>query len=147
MATMPSLFSRALRAVQSRVSPRHALAALAWAALAPAVQAATMLPAEARQALQRAAIPLDGIAVVVQELGRDSAVLRWRADEPMNPASVMKLPTTLAALDRLGPAFTWATPMWLTGPLKDGVLEGDLVIQGRGDPKLRSEERRVGKEC
>ena len=136
MATMPSLFSRALRAVQSRVLPRRALAALAWATLAPAVQAATMLPAEARQALQRAAIPLDGIAVVVQELGRDSAVLRWRADEPMNPASVMKLPTTLAALDRLGPVFTWATPMWLTGPLKDGVLEGDLVIQGRGDPKL-----------
>ncbi|MEY3253722.1 MAG: hypothetical protein RL227_2695 [Pseudomonadota bacterium] len=85
---------------------------------------------------QRAAIPLDGIAVVVHELGRDRAVLQWRADEPMNPASVMKLPTTLAALDRLGPAFTWATPMWLTGPLKDGVLEGDLVIQGRGDPKL-----------
>jgi D-alanyl-D-alanine carboxypeptidase/D-alanyl-D-alanine-endopeptidase (penicillin-binding protein 4) len=63
-------------------------------------------------------------------------VLLWRADEPMNPASVMKLPTTLAALDRLGPAFSWTTPLWLTGPLKDGVLDGNLVIQGRGDPKL-----------
>ncbi len=112
------------------------LTSVLWA-LAPApAAAATQLPPEARQALQRAGIPLDAVAVVVHELGAPQPVLAWRGDAPMNPASVMKLPTTMAALERLGPAFTWATPLWLTGPLTDGVLEGDLVIQGRGDPKL-----------
>jgi D-alanyl-D-alanine carboxypeptidase/D-alanyl-D-alanine-endopeptidase (penicillin-binding protein 4) len=110
--------------------------ALLWAAALPLAQAATQLPPEARQALQRAAIPPEAVAVVVHELGATQPVLDWRADAPMNPASLMKLPTTLAALDRLGPAFTWATPLWLTGALNDGVLDGDLVIQGRGDPKL-----------
>jgi D-alanyl-D-alanine carboxypeptidase/D-alanyl-D-alanine-endopeptidase (penicillin-binding protein 4) len=112
------------------------MAATAGYLLPRPAAAATALPAEARQALQRAGIPLDAVAVLVQELGATRPVLAWRDEAPMNPASVMKLPTTLAALDRLGPAFTWGTPLWLTGPLKDGVLEGDLVIQGRGDPKL-----------
>ncbi len=125
MAAMPAFPRLALR-----LPPMLALL------VASATHAATQLPAEARQALQRAGVPLDAVAVVVQELGSTTPALLWRADEPMNPASVMKLPTTLAALDRLGPAFTWTTPLWLTGPLKDGVLDGHLVMQGRGDPKL-----------
>ncbi len=123
MATMPAAACRALLFLATLVAPAAAFAA-------------TQLPAEARQALQRAAIPLDAVAVVVQELGAAQPALAWRADEPMNPASVMKLPTTMAALDRLGPAFTWSTPLWLNGTLNGSVLEGDLVIQGRGDPKL-----------
>jgi D-alanyl-D-alanine carboxypeptidase/D-alanyl-D-alanine-endopeptidase (penicillin-binding protein 4) len=54
----------------------------------------------------------------------------------MNPASLAKLLTTLAALDQLGPAWTWATPVWLQGSVNDGVLDGSLVIKGSGDPKL-----------
>ena len=54
----------------------------------------------------------------------------------MNPASLMKLLTTYAGLDLLGPAWTWATPVWLQGAVHDGVLEGNLVIKGTGDPKL-----------
>ncbi len=54
----------------------------------------------------------------------------------MNPASVMKLVTTTAALDLLGPAFTWRTPVWVDGPVVNGVLKGNVVIQGQGDPKL-----------
>jgi D-alanyl-D-alanine carboxypeptidase/D-alanyl-D-alanine-endopeptidase (penicillin-binding protein 4) len=44
--------------------------------------------------------------------------------------------TTYAALELLGPAWTWATPVWLQGTLRDGVLDGNLVIKGTGDPKL-----------
>ena len=44
--------------------------------------------------------------------------------------------TTAAALDRLGPAWTWATPVWLSGMVRAGVLEGSLHIKGSGDPKL-----------
>jgi D-alanyl-D-alanine carboxypeptidase/D-alanyl-D-alanine-endopeptidase (penicillin-binding protein 4) len=48
----------------------------------------------------------------------------------------MKLLTTEAALELLGPGWTWTTPVWLQGSVRDGVLEGDLVIKGSGDPKL-----------
>jgi D-alanyl-D-alanine carboxypeptidase/D-alanyl-D-alanine-endopeptidase (penicillin-binding protein 4) len=59
----------------------------------------------------------------------------------VNPASVMKLLTTYAALDLLGPAWTWSTPVWVQGNIQNGgdsagVLNGNLVIKGQGDPKL-----------
>ena len=54
----------------------------------------------------------------------------------MNPASVMKLVTTYAALDTLGPDFTWKTGIVLDGSLSDGLLDGNLVVRGGGDPKL-----------
>ena len=48
----------------------------------------------------------------------------------------MKLLTTAAALDLLGPAWSWSTPVWLQGTVTNGVLDGNLVIKGSGDPKL-----------
>ncbi len=54
----------------------------------------------------------------------------------MNPASVMKLVTTYAALDLLGPAYRWKTEVYATAPVREGVLDGDLVLKGYGDPKL-----------
>lgn len=73
---------------------------------------------------------------VVQEVGAATPRWAWQADAPANPASLMKLLTTFAALDLLGPAWRWNTPVWLNGSVADGVLTGDLVIQGSGDPKL-----------
>ncbi len=104
-------------------------------ALAPA-QAASQLPPEALQALQLAGVPAEALSVVVHDVSADHRVLRWQEQKPLNPASLAKLLTTYAALDRLGPAFTWSTPVWITGPLKDGVLEGSVFIKGQGDPKL-----------
>ena len=54
----------------------------------------------------------------------------------MNPASVMKLTTTFAALDLLGPAYIWSTPVYMDGPARDGTLTGNVYIKGQGDPKL-----------
>src|SRR5450830_537720 len=54
----------------------------------------------------------------------------------MNPASVTKLITTEAALELLGPAFSWQTPVYLDGTVREGTLQGNLVIKGQGDPKL-----------
>ena len=80
------------------------------------------------------------MGVVVQEVGRTQSRLSWQTDMPINPASVTKLLTTAAALDLLGPAWTWMTPIWLDGRLSaDGVLDGNLVIKGSGDPKLTVE--------
>jgi D-alanyl-D-alanine carboxypeptidase/D-alanyl-D-alanine-endopeptidase (penicillin-binding protein 4) len=113
---------------------------LAWtASTSPAASAAGTelpLPPEVRLALARAQVPLDAASIVVQEVDAPAPVLRWQAARPVNPASLFKLATTLAALDLLGPGYTWTTPVWLNGRVRDGVLEGDLVIKGSGDPKL-----------
>ena len=58
----------------------------------------------------------------------------------MNPASVMKLVTTFAALELLGRDYRWKTDAYLDGPLDDGVLHGDLVLKGGGDPKITIEQ-------
>jgi D-alanyl-D-alanine carboxypeptidase/D-alanyl-D-alanine-endopeptidase (penicillin-binding protein 4) len=82
----------------------------------------------------------------VQEVGGANSRVALNPQKPVNPASLFKLLTTYAALDQLGPAFTWKTPVWLAGRLSagasvgaGGVLEGNLHIQGRGDPKLTLE--------
>ncbi|MED5620465.1 D-alanyl-D-alanine carboxypeptidase/D-alanyl-D-alanine endopeptidase [Ideonella sp. BN130291] len=98
------------------------------------------LPREVAQALKRAEVPRDALAVVVQEVAAGRSLppprLVFNASQPMNPASLFKLVTTAAALDLLGPAYTWQTPLWLQGRLDNGVLHGSLVIRGSGDPKL-----------
>jgi D-alanyl-D-alanine carboxypeptidase/D-alanyl-D-alanine-endopeptidase (penicillin-binding protein 4) len=109
---------------------------LTWAVLTGSVGAQPM-PSEVQAALSRAKIPLDAVSLMVTPVdAKAPARLSHRADAPMNPASVMKLLTTYAALDLLGPAYVWRTPVWLDGPVVDGTLQGNLVIQGQGDPKL-----------
>nr|WP_319564083.1 D-alanyl-D-alanine carboxypeptidase/D-alanyl-D-alanine-endopeptidase [uncultured Rhodoferax sp.] len=95
------------------------------------------LPFAVETALTQARVPLEAVSIWVAQADRQVPPrLSHRADVPMNPASVTKLVTTYAALDLLGPAFVWHTPVWLDGPVKAGVLQGNLVIQGQGDPKL-----------
>ncbi len=94
------------------------------------------LPSEVQSALQKAHVPREAMVAVVQEVGSSTTALSWQADKAVNPASVMKLFTTYAALDLLGPAWTWTTQVWVQGSIRDGVLEGNLLIKGQGDPKL-----------
>lgn len=108
----------------------------AWLLALAATAASARLPGEVYAALDRARIPADAVTVLVQEVGSARNRLAWRADAPVNPASLTKLLTTYAALDLLGPAWTWNTPVWLQGSVSEGVLEGNLVIKGSGDPKL-----------
>jgi D-alanyl-D-alanine carboxypeptidase/D-alanyl-D-alanine-endopeptidase (penicillin-binding protein 4) len=102
----------------------------------PAVFAQAQLPPPVALALAAARIPQDSVAAVVQEAGAARATLSVNAAAPMNPASVMKLVTTYAALELLGPAYRWKTEAWVSGPLHDGLLDGDLALKGGGDPKL-----------
>ncbi|NUZ06454.1 D-alanyl-D-alanine carboxypeptidase/D-alanyl-D-alanine endopeptidase [Piscinibacter koreensis] len=126
--TIPVVAGGALR--------RLAVAALVALAGASAAAAPRTLPAEVDAALARADVPRDAFVAVVQEVGARTPRLAWRTDVGVNPASLMKLLTTFAALDMLGPAYTWSTPVWLNGRVDAGVLNGDLVIKGSGDPKL-----------
>ncbi len=119
--------------------PLNRTAVVLAAALAPLFAAAAALSPEIQQALQRERIPLDAVSVLVQEAGSGTTRVSYNAQQPMNPASVTKLLTTYAALDELGPVYTWKTPVWLAGRIEGGVLEGHLHLQGRGDPKLTLE--------
>lgn len=101
---------------------------------------ATALPKPVRAALKEAGIPLSAVSVVVQQTGSRTPLVSVNAKQSMNPASAMKLLTTYAGLELLGPAYAWKTEAWLGGELKDGVLHGNLVLKGYGDPRLTLEQ-------
>ncbi len=117
---------------------RRAAAAFAAALLpfAAAHSQAPPLPRPVAAALDAARIPREALVAVVHEVDAPRPRLAVQAQRPVNPASLFKLVTTNAALDLLGPAFSWKTGVWLDGPVRQGVLEGNLVIRGSGDPKL-----------
>lgn len=99
----------------------------------------TPLPPTIKAALKAAAIPEASYAALVMTL--DGQVLLARnAEVAMNPASVMKVVTTFAGLETLGPAYTWRTEVYATGPVVGGRLQGNLVIKGGGDPMLSMEK-------
>ena len=101
---------------------------------------AQALPPEFATALARAKVPQDAVSLLVVDAeGKLPPRLSHRATVPVNPASVMKLVTTYAALDLLGPAYTWRTPVYIEGAVRDGTLFGNLYIKGQGDPKLVAE--------
>ena len=85
-------------------------------------------------------ISADQLSVVVQPIGSPEPVLAHLPDVPRNPASVMKLVTTWAALEMLGPAYTWPTEVYFGGELDGSSLDGDLLLKGYGDPYLVLEE-------
>lgn len=100
---------------------------------------AAQLPPKVAQAFDQAKIPLSAVSVVVQQVGVSQPIVQINSDKPRSPASTMKLVTTLASLDVLGPAYTWKTEAYMQGKFADGVLHGDLLIKGYGDPKLTIE--------
>lgn len=89
------------------------------------------LPAAVELSLRKVGIPLSNVAVVVQEIGQSRPELALNPKEAMNPASVMKLVTTYASLELLGPAFRWKTDVYVDGK--------GLAFKGHGDPKLNLE--------
>ena len=100
---------------------------------------AQSLPPAVELALKRAHIPLSAVAVYVQDVDGTKPLLAHNAAQAMNPASTMKLVTTYAALDLLGPGYTWKTKVYAGGKLQGDILQGDLILKGYGDPKLTLE--------
>ena len=98
------------------------------------------VPAQLAAAMRASKLPSGAIGLVVQEVGALRPWVSINADRPMNPASVMKLVTTYAALELLGPSFVWKTGVFEAGARRGDVLDGDIVIRGSGDPKLAQEQ-------
>ena len=83
--------------------------------------------------------PLTGqanMSVLVQNLNTGEVIDSYRPDHVVPPASVMKLLTTGAALETMGPGFRFPTILEYTGTIENGVLHGDLYIKGSCDPSL-----------
>ncbi|TWC67514.1 D-alanyl-D-alanine carboxypeptidase/D-alanyl-D-alanine-endopeptidase [Herbaspirillum sp. SJZ099] len=122
----------------TRRLPFHALliavSLLSGAAIPAAAQG---LPPAVVGALRVAHIPQQNVGVLVQDADSGKrALVSVNPSQPFNPASVMKLVTTDAALELLGPTYSWKTQAYIDGALEQGVLNGDLIIKGGGDPKL-----------
>ena len=97
------------------------------------------LPPEVERVLAQRRIPGASLSVLVREVGRDEPLVSYNAAIPRNPASAMKVVTTYAALGLLGPAYSWRTRAWATGPVNGLVLDGDLVLEGGGDPFMTAD--------
>lgn len=111
---------------------------LAWLAVPLSAQPAS-LPGPVASALTRAGIPQSAAGFYVHEIGASRPLVAVGANRAFNPASTIKLLTTYAALELLGPAYTWPTEAYAVGDLTRGVLTGDLILKGYGDPKLTLE--------
>ena len=128
---------------RGRPDRRRRWKARGWLALATALLVLPVqakLPREVGRAFLEAGIPLNHVGIVVQETTKARPLFEHDSTRPRNPASVMKLVTTFAALDLLGPDYRWKTEAYLDGPLVDGELHGDLILKGHGDPKITIEQ-------
>lgn len=105
------------------------------------------IPKNVAASLEKNQIPKDAISISVMEVESNhpgklgsKTMLDWRASQAMNPASTMKILTTLSGLDLLGPQYRWRTNVFTDGQIIQGTLKGNLYLQGTGDPKLVPEE-------
>jgi D-alanyl-D-alanine carboxypeptidase/D-alanyl-D-alanine-endopeptidase (penicillin-binding protein 4) len=110
--------------------------AACFLSLLTGVLTAQELPPVVADALKRAEIPGYAIGAFVQEAAGGTVLVAANPEAPLSPASTMKLVTSNAALQLLGPAFTWKTQAYVDGVQSGDVLRGDLIIKGSGDPKL-----------
>ena len=112
--------------------------------------ATQILPKVVLTALDKNQLPANAISVVITEIPLSAKpsnksllapqeLINWRGDVGMNPASTMKILTTLAALDVLGPKYRWRTLIYTDGVIRNGILKGNVYLQGTGDPKLSPE--------
>ncbi|MFZ2853849.1 MAG: D-alanyl-D-alanine carboxypeptidase/D-alanyl-D-alanine-endopeptidase [Rhodocyclaceae bacterium] len=97
-------------------------------------------PPEVSAAFKDAGIPMHGFSIVVQGVDGGAPLISHNAGQSMNPASAMKLVTTYAALELLGPAYTWRTEALGEAAPVGGRLDGNLYLRGSGDPRLALEQ-------
>ena len=98
------------------------------------------LPSTVAEALKKSGIPQENVAIVVQSVDNSNASLMHNGNKSLNPASVMKLVTSNAALDLLTPAYRWKTEIYQDGVVTNGVLNGNLIIKGYGDPNFKVQD-------
>ena len=107
------------------------------AALLSCFQARAQLPEPVTRLLAQQGMAPESVSALV--LRGDQVVVSHLAERPMQPASTMKLVTTLVSLEHLGPVFRGRTELLTNGDLKNGVLKGDVVLRGGADADFSGE--------
>ena len=97
-------------------------------------QPAAELPERVVTLMQAANLPLNALGVIVLRASDGATLIEHRASTPMQPASTLKVLTSIVALERLGPAHRGATELRSAGDVKLGTLTGEVVLRGLGDP-------------
>jgi D-alanyl-D-alanine carboxypeptidase/D-alanyl-D-alanine-endopeptidase (penicillin-binding protein 4) len=123
----------------SRSASRFAVIALLLPLFAPGSRADSleMIQDRIAKALKRPGVRSAYWGIEVVDPASNRVLLSVNPDKPFQPASVLKVVTTAAAIEKLGPDFRFRTGVYTDGTLRpDGVLEGDLILVGRGDPNL-----------
>jgi D-alanyl-D-alanine carboxypeptidase/D-alanyl-D-alanine-endopeptidase (penicillin-binding protein 4) len=98
------------------------------------------LPQEIAKALTRYGIKPENVSLLVKAVDENEPRVSINPSTSRNPASLAKLITSWVALKRLGPSFKWKTEFYASGDIKDGVLYGDLMVKGYGDPYLTNQD-------
>ena len=99
------------------------------------------LPPAIEKAIKRSGIPKSDLSIYIKEAGDGRRIVAsLNTNKIRTPASVIKVLTTYAALSELGFDYRWPTQVYMSGRLKRGVLHGDLIVKGYGDPSLDSED-------
>ena len=101
--------------------------------------AESKLPSELAAAIEGADFSADRIGLFIQGVEDSEPLVAFNDDRFLNPASVIKLVTTAAALDLLGQGYRWSTEVMHTGKIEGNTLNGDLYFRGNGDPYLTPE--------
>ena len=96
----------------------------------------TKLPKAVQKVLKKYKLPEKSLSLYIKEIDAQQPLIVLNGDMPRNPASTIKIMTTFAGLELLGPTYTWQTRFYLDGELVDGTLNGNLIMQGGGDPFL-----------
>jgi D-alanyl-D-alanine carboxypeptidase/D-alanyl-D-alanine-endopeptidase (penicillin-binding protein 4) len=124
---------------------RASLAPMLLPALLPALLCmppagrAAAAPPGVTQVMNTEHLPPSSVSFVIIDPDSGKVLLSQLPDVPRSPASTIKTLTTFAALDMLGPTYTWHTRAAAHGPISGGVLDGDLILLGGGDPYITTE--------
>jgi D-alanyl-D-alanine carboxypeptidase/D-alanyl-D-alanine-endopeptidase (penicillin-binding protein 4) len=79
------------------------------------------------------------VSFLLADLKSGEVIASYMPDKLMPPASTAKSITSLYALEALGPDYRFPTRLLATGPVEGGVLKGDLILAGGGDPTLSTD--------
>ena len=99
------------------------------------------LPREIDDLIEASGIPKRDISIIIKATGSEGGVIaQLHPTAARKPASVIKLLTIYAALLQFGSDYRFKTAFYRNGPIRNGVLMGDLIVKGYGDPTLSSKD-------
>lgn len=135
-------YTTSLASTIHRVAMLVGIAVFAAMSVSQPAHAQAGVPPAVQIVIDGHGLPQDSYTLYVKEVGHETPLLAVNENLPLNPASTIKTLTTLAALELLGPTYTWKTDVVALGEISEGTLHGDLLIRGGGDPFLVEEHFR-----